>query len=96
MEFCGGGITLCDPMDYLTVQTMLVRDNLILETGYEEGYCQLRYIRNGIFVADTLVERCTTLEITGNTVYGSDELPLCLKPDENLRLQDNRFYARSL
>lgn len=95
VEFCGGGISLCDPMDYLTVQTMLVKDNLILETGYEDGYSQLRYIRNGIFVADSLVQRCTTLEITGNTVYGSDDNPLCLIPDENIKLQDNSFYAKA-
>ncbi len=95
VEFCGAGITLCDPMDYLTVQTMLVKDNLILETGYEDGYSQLRYIRNGIFVADSLVQRCTTLEIIGNTVYGSDDNPLCLIPDENITLQNNSFYAKA-
>lgn len=95
LEFCGGGITLCDPEDFLTVETMLVKNNFILETGYQENFCQLRYITSGIFVADSLVNNCSTLEITENTVYASEDKPLSMIPKENIEILNNRFYAKT-
>ncbi len=91
VEHCAG-ISLCDPMDFLTVETMKITDNLVLENGFASGFTQLLYVDNGIYVADSLAERCTTLEITGNTVYRSADLHLYVRPVSALTLSDNRFY----
>jgi len=91
MEHCGAAVSLCDPFDILTVEIMKIKDNLMLYSGETDGFNQLLYIRDGIYVADPLLSRCKTLEISGNVVYCAEGHLLYVKPSVNLHLSNNIF-----